>query len=134
MAKEKIYQLGQEKLQSQRERNDFRLAGLPSQILRYPSRTYLRGMAIVEKLKLIEEQMTEWEDKQPLSTLELLPWWENRRRYRELKLLREVPEVTWWEAPAFIEGARPTGLTNGYQWRISPRGRGDYTLKNKKLP
>ena len=134
MAKEKRYQLGQEKLQSQRERNDFRLAGLPSQILRYPERTYFRGMAMVANLKLIEEQMTEWEDKQPIETLELLPWWEDRLKYRALKAAGNVPEVTWWEALAFVEAAKPTGLRNGYVWRISAKGRGDYLLKNKKLP
>jgi hypothetical protein len=113
MTKDRVTNPGWKSLQSQSERNMFRLAGLPAMILRKPHETYLKGIAIVEKLKLIEEQMTEWEDKQPIGTLELLPW---------------------WEALAFVEAAKPTGLRNGYVWRISAKGRGDYLWKNKKLP
>jgi hypothetical protein len=134
MTKDRVTNPGWKSLQSQSERNMFRLAGLPAMILRKPHETYLKGIAMVEKLKLIEEQMTEWEDKQPIGTLELLPWWEDRKNYRALKAAGNVPDVTWWEALAFVEAAKPTGLRNGYVWRISAKGRGDYLLKNKKLP
>lgn len=116
MAKEKKWHSGMNALQDQRERNMFRVAGLPSQILRKPRETYEYGMQLVEDMKKIEEKMTKWEDLQPIEFLELLPWWEGRKRYRELKALGDVPEVTWWEAIAFVENGYPRGITNGTEW------------------
>lgn len=118
-----------ENLQDQRERNNFRLAGLPARVLRYPKQTLAYGIALVKELKQMEEQMTEWEDLQTPEFLELLPWWEDRLKYRELKKFGAVPEVEWWQAIAFVEAGRPVGLKNGYEWGISKKAQ-----PKKKLP
>ncbi len=48
-------------------------------------------MESAEKLKVIEAQLTELEDKQDPAMLELLPWWEERKTYREQKALGTCP-------------------------------------------
>lgn len=113
------YHGGYSNLQNQLERNNFRLAGIPSKVLRKPEATYDFGMALVEKLRLIEEQMTIFEDHQTQEFLELLPWWEERKKYREQKALGNLPEVTWWEAIAFLEASNPSRLQDGYQWGVA---------------
>lgn len=110
------YHGGYSNLQNQLERNNFRLAGIPSKVLRKPEVTYDFGMALVEKLRIIEEQMTIFEDHQTQEFLELLPWWEERRKYRAQKALGNLPEVTWWEAIAFLESVYPLGMTDGTRW------------------
>ena len=90
-------------------------------VLRKPEATYDFGMALVEKLRLIEEQITIFDDHQTQEFLELLPWREERRKYREQKAFGNVPEVTWWEAIAFLEASNPSRLQDGYQWRIAQK-------------
>jgi hypothetical protein len=80
-------------------------------------------MKLVEELKVIEAQLTEWEDKQPLEFLELLPWWEERKKYREQKALGIVQEVNWWEAVSFLEQARPSNVANRFELGLSRRAR-----------
>ena len=98
----------------------YRLVGLPCMILRKPEETRKRGEEMVEKLRLIEAQLTEWEDKQSVEFLELLPWWPERKMYRELKANGEVPDVRWWEALAFLENACPKDLGRTEYWGLRP--------------
>lgn len=108
-------------LQCERERNNFKLAGLPCKLLRKPQSAYELGMKLVEELKVIEAQLTEWEEKQPLEFLELLPWWEERKKYREQKALGIVQEVNWWEAVSFLEQAKPSNVANRYELGLSKK-------------
>lgn len=101
------------------ERGLLRLIGLPERLLHDPRKCMEEGLAIVAELAVIEAQLTEWEDAQPLEVLERLPWWEERRQYRENKALGIVPEVTWREALAFLEAARPQGLTIPKFWGLN---------------
>lgn len=123
---------GWNNLQNQREKNKFRLAGLPAKLLRKPQETYEKGLALVELIKRMEVEMTEWEDKQPLELLELLPWWEARLEYRKQKALGYVPEVQWWEAIAFVEAANPSRLVDGTHWGFKPHA--PRPPKKEKLP
>lgn len=109
---------GWNNLQNERERKMFKLVGLPAKLGRKPQETYEEGLRLVEELKLIEQQLTEWEDKQPIEFLELLPWWEERKAYREQKALGNTPEVTWWQALHFLETSLPGRLATDSMWGI----------------
>lgn len=113
-----MHDIGFRSLQTERERNLFKLAGYPCMLLRKPQEIYEQGMALVEELKVIEAQLTEWEDQQPLELLEKLPWWEERKKYREQKALGNVPGVTWVDALHFLECARPIGIGYTNEWNI----------------
>lgn len=104
-----------------KERSLLRLAGLPERLLHNPQKCMEEGLALVAELAVIEAQLTEWEDAQPTDVLERLPWWEERKRYRENKTLGIVPEVTWWEALAFLQEAKPSGLTLPKFWGLHQR-------------
>lgn len=85
-------------------------------ILRKPQATMEKGLALVEELKVLEAQITIWEDQQTDDFLSLLPWWEERKNYRKLKEEGNVPEVVWWQALAFFENVTPTLLTKSDYW------------------
>lgn len=107
---------GWDSLQSGGERALFKRAGLPVKLLRKPQETYARAVALLEKIKLIEVQLTEWEDKQPIDYLEKLPWWEERKKYREQKAAGTVEEVTWWQALHHLEEAMPSRMGHAAMW------------------
>jgi hypothetical protein len=51
--KEGIFLVPRNNSQTQRERNNYRLIGLPNMILRNPEKTKAQGEAMVEQLKLL---------------------------------------------------------------------------------
>jgi len=104
--------------QPESERTALRQLGLPTQILRKPRETYEQGLALVERIKQMEEDLTAWEDSMPLEFLEMLPWWEERKLYREQKALGVVDEVTWWRAISEIELYIPHRLSTAHCWGL----------------
>jgi hypothetical protein len=53
-----------------------------------------------------------------------LPWWEERKKYREQKALGNVQQVQWWEVLAFVERACPHDLAKLGRWGIDPNETG----------
>jgi len=104
--------------QTERDRTNLRICGFPTKILTSPQETRERGLKLVEELKIIEEQITAWEDTQPLWFLERLPWWEERKKYREMKAKGEVPELDWWEALHWFEASSPYRMDDPKNWGL----------------
>jgi hypothetical protein len=101
--------------------SNLRLIGLPKELYRDPVGCYEKGMALVEELKVIEEQLTKWEDAMPLEYLEKLPWWEERKKYREQKAQGNVPVVEWYEALSFLEESRPSSFARLHSWGLDKK-------------
>ena len=101
-----------------RDRQNLRILRLPVSLLSRPKEAMEIGLALVEELKVIEEQLCIWEDSQPEEFLALLPWWEDRKEYRRQKALGNVPEVTWYEALNFLEEAYPCHLAEDKAWKM----------------
>lgn len=92
--------------------------GFPSKLLSDPVGVKLEGERMIAELKVIEEQMTEWEDSQPLWFLEQLPWWEERKKYRQLKLEGNLPELNWWEVVHWAEMSKPVAIDHPKNWGL----------------
>lgn len=53
-------------------------------------------LAFIEHLKVVEQQLTEWEAANP-ERYKKLPWYEAREEYKRQKAEGTLVEQPWWE-------------------------------------
>lgn len=63
---------------------------------------WLAATKFIERLALIEAELTQWEEAHP-ELYAQLPWYEAREQYKKDKAAGLVPELEWWEVAGYLE-------------------------------